>query len=75
MAMQLVRKKNPTGGSIRWLRPDEEDAVKAYYSARAPLTTGELTLASSVLQKCGKKRPGLNVTAYMVNTQPGTALT
>jgi hypothetical protein len=30
MAMQLVRKKNPTGGSIRWLRPEEEDAVKAY---------------------------------------------
>lgn len=55
MAMQLVRKKNPTGGSIRWLRPDEEDAVKAYYSARAPLTTGELTLASSVLQEMRQK--------------------
>lgn len=75
MAMQLVRKKNPTGGSIRWLRPDEEDAVKAYYSARAPLTTGELTLASSVLPGNAAKEARLNVTAYMVNTQPGTALT
>lgn len=59
MAMQLVRKKNPTGGSIRWLRPDEEDAVKAYYSARAPLTTGELTLASSVLQEMRQKEAWL----------------
>ena len=75
MAMQLVRKKNPTGGSIRWLRPEEEDAVKAYYSSREPLSTGELALAVRYFRKCGRKRPGLNVTAYVEYTQPATAQT
>lgn len=59
MAMQLVRKKNPTGGSIRWLRPEEEDAVKAYYSSREPLSTGELALAGSVLQEMRQKEAWL----------------
>lgn len=59
MAMQLVRKKNPTGGSIRWLRPEEEDAVKAYYSSREPLGTGELALAGSVLQEMRQKEAWL----------------
>jgi hypothetical protein len=75
MAMQLVRKKNPTGGSIRWLRPEEEDAVKAYYSSRAAeyWRTGISRFGTS--RKCGRKRPGLNVTAYVENTQPATAQT
>ncbi|MCL5502131.1 hypothetical protein M5Y49_26125 [Escherichia coli] len=59
MAMQLVRKKNPTGGSIHWLRPEEEDAVKAYYSSREPLSTGELALAGSVLQEMRQKEAWL----------------
>ncbi|PXW51484.1 hypothetical protein DFO55_11855 [Grimontella sp. AG753] len=57
--MQLVRKKNPTGGSIRWLRPEEEDAIKAYCSSREPLSTGELALAGSVLQEMRQKEAWL----------------
>lgn len=55
MAMQLVRKKNPTGERIRGLTDDEESAVKAYYSARAPLSPGQLALAGSVLQEMRQK--------------------
>lgn len=55
MSMQLIRKKNPTGEHIRVLRDDEEAAVKAYYSARGPLSAGELSLAGAVLQEMRQK--------------------
>lgn len=55
MVMKLVRKKNPQGGHLRWLEPDEDAAVKAFYSARSPLNAGELALAGEVLQEMRRK--------------------
>lgn len=59
MVMKLVRKKNPRGGHLRWLENEEETAVKAFYSARSPLSAGELALAGEVLQEMHRKEAWL----------------
>lgn len=55
MVMKLVRKKNPRGGHLRWLENEEDAAVKAFYSARSPLSAGELALTGEVLQEMRRK--------------------